>query len=55
MNANERKSNPTGQRKKVYRSPRLRVYGDLRRLTRMFVAAKGGILGDGGMTPKTRV
>lgn len=37
--------------KRPYRSPRLVVYGDLRRLT----TAKGGTLGDGGGKPTTRV
>ena len=52
-------------RRKPYRSPRLRVYGDLRRLTRggmggmggmMMMNAKGGMRGDGGMmAPMTRL
>ncbi len=43
------KSKSTRREKKPYRSPRLVVYGDLRRLTR----AKGGNKTDGGQ-PKTR-
>ncbi len=37
--------------KKLYRPPRLKVYGNLRRLT----MAKHGIGADGGGVPKTRV
>ena len=39
-----------GQGKKPYRSPRLAVYGDLRRITR---GTKGGLRGDGGDGPTT--
>jgi hypothetical protein len=35
---------------KLYRSPRLIIYGDLRRLTQ----AKGGTMGDGGGKPSSR-
>ncbi len=38
------------QPKKPYRPPRLKVYGDLRRLT----MAKGGSANDGGGKPRTR-
>ncbi len=55
MNSNERKPNPTRQTKTPYRSPRLRVYGDLRRLTRMQLpAVKGGARAD-QMMPQTRL
>ncbi len=54
MNSNERKPNPTRQTKTPYRSPRLRVYGDLRRLTRLMPGAKGGARAD-QMMPQTRV
>ncbi len=37
--------------KKSYRPPRLKVYGDLRRLT----MAKRGIAADGAGVPKTKV
>lgn len=43
------KSKTPSQTKKPYRSPRLAVYGDLRRLT----AAKGGTRSDAGL-PKTK-
>jgi hypothetical protein len=46
---NEMKTEATGQAKKSYHSPRLVVYGDLRRLT----MAKGGNRSDFG-APKTR-
>ncbi len=53
-------------RRKPYRSPKLVVYGDLRRLTRMMIGgggmggmmmnAKRGARMDGGMmTPQTRL
>jgi len=47
---------PTGLKKKPYRSPRLVVYGDLRRLTMLVVppAVKGGAKSDGGAAPKTK-
>ena len=44
------KSKKPSKSKKTYRSPRLVVYGDLRRLT----MAKGGTKGDGGGKPATR-
>lgn len=43
------KSKTPSRRKKPYRSPRLAVYGDLRRLT----AAKGGVKSESGL-PKTK-
>ncbi len=55
MNSNETKPKSKGPRRKPYRSPRLVVYGDLRRLTKMFAMAKGGAKGDGGGVPMTRV
>ncbi len=47
-------------RRKPYRSPKLVVYGDLRRLTRMMIGgmmnAKRGARMDGAMmTPQTRL
>lgn len=44
------KSTPRNQTKKPYRSPRLVVHGDLRRLT----MAKGGTNNDGGGKPRTK-
>lgn len=47
---------PTGSKKKPYRSPRLVVYGDLRRLTTLISSsAKGGIKADGTGRPKTKL
>lgn len=48
---------PTGSKKKPYRSPRLVVYGDLRRLTALVAppAVKGGSKSDGGGRPKTKL
>lgn len=39
------------QVKKPFRPPRFTVYGDLRRIA----LVKGGVKGDGGGTPATRV
>lgn len=47
------KPTAAGQGKKPYRSPRLVVYGGLRRLT-MFTNKKG-VSNDGGGTPKTKL
>ena len=44
------KSTPRSQTKKPYRTPRLVVHGDLRRLT----MAKGGAKNDGGGVPRTK-
>lgn len=44
------KSKTPTQERKPYRSPRLVVYGDLRRLTMV----KGGTKGDGGGKPATK-
>ena len=44
------KSTPRNQTKKPYRTPRLVVHGDLRRLT----MAKGGTKGDGAGQPRTK-
>jgi hypothetical protein len=44
------KSKTTSPKKKAYRPPRLRVYGDLRRLT----MGKGGQNNDGTGKPKTK-
>ena len=56
MNSNETMPKPQGSRRKPYRSPRVVVYGDLRRLTKLMPpAAKGGALGDGGQVPMTRL
>lgn len=44
------KSTPHKQTKKPYRSPRLVVHGDLRRLT----MAKGGTNNDGAGKPRTK-
>ncbi len=41
----------TTAKRKPYRSPRLTVYGDLRRLTMV----KGGSANDGGGKPRTRL
>ncbi|MEX0833314.1 MAG: lasso RiPP family leader peptide-containing protein [Actinomycetota bacterium] len=50
----EKRGGRPGQRRdhKPYRAPRLTVYGDFRRLTK---ANKGGVLGDGGAKPNTRL
>ena len=47
---------PTGSKKKPYHSPRLVVYGDLRRLTMIGppAAVKGGAKADGGSAPRTK-
>ena len=45
------KAKPRAQKKKPYRSPRLRVYGDLRRLT----MSKGGGVADGIGKPRTKI
>lgn len=45
------KSKTTSQTKKPYRSPRLVVYGDVRRLT----MAKGGGAADGSGKPRTKL
>ena len=42
---------PSGQEKRPYRSPRLVVYGDLRRIA----MAKQGVTADGGAAPPTRM
>ncbi len=56
MNSNKTTPKPKGPRRKPYRSPRLIVYGDLRRLTKMMPPApKFGAKGDGGGTPMTRL
>lgn len=47
---NEMKAEATRQGKKPYRSPRLMIYGDLRRLT----MAKGGKRSDGLGLAKSR-
>lgn len=39
------------KKKRAYRTPKLKVYGDLRRLTR----TKGGAGNDGAGKPKTRL
>lgn len=44
------KSTPRNQTKKPYRSPRLVVHGDLRRLTMV----KGGVNNDGVGKPRTK-
>lgn len=44
------KSTPRNQTKKPYRTPRLVVHGDLRRLT----MAKGGTKADGPGVPRTK-
>lgn len=41
------------KKKKQYRPPRLVTYGDFRSLTR--AGAKGGMKGDGGGNPKTKL
>lgn len=46
------KPKTTNQTKKPYRSPRLVVYGDLRRLT---TTAKGGVASDGGAKPPSKL
>ena len=38
-------------KKRPYQTPKLKIHGDLRIITR----AKGGALGDGGGNPKTRI
>ena len=53
MNSHDTKSKSGGSGKKPYRSPRLVVYGNLRRLTKI-TGAKGGTKNDGG-APKTRM
>lgn len=55
MNSNETKPKSKGPRRKSYRTPRLVVYGNLRRLTKMFAMPKGGAKGDGGGAPMTRL
>ncbi len=57
MNPNETQPKSKGPRRKPYRSPRLVVYGDLRRLTKMAMppAAKFGLKGDGAGVPMTRL
>jgi hypothetical protein len=50
MNSSETQRKARSPKRKPYRSPKLVVYGNLRRLTK----AKGGQKGDGGM-PKTRL
>jgi hypothetical protein len=45
------KSKNPNTKKKMYRSPRLVVYGDFRSLTQV----KGGTSGDGTGKPRTRV
>ena len=56
MNSNETEPKSKGPRRKPYRTPRLVVHGDLRRLTKMIMLppAKGGMKGDAGM-PMTRL
>ena len=44
------KHRKTSRAKKPYRTPRITVYGDLRRLT----LAKGGAANDGGGKPRTK-
>lgn len=44
------KSTPRNQTKKPYRTPRLVVHGDLRRLT----MTKGGTTNDGAGKPRTK-
>lgn len=48
---NTMKPKTTSQAKKPYRSPRLEVYGDLRRLTQ----TKGSIKPDAGGGPKSKL
>ena len=50
MKSNEAKPNMASRSKKPYRSPRLVVYGDLRRLTK----AKQGGNADGAGHPRTK-
>ncbi len=50
MKSNKAKPNTAGHSKKLYRAPRLVVYGDLRRLTK----AKQGTNSDGGGHPHTK-
>ncbi len=47
------KSKGQNRKKKPYRSPRLVTYGDFRSLTR--TQAKGGVRGDGGTKPPTKL
>jgi len=51
MKPSKHKAPAQPSRKKRYRTPSLTVHGDLRRLTQ----AKGGMMGDGGGMPKTRM
>ena len=44
-------ASPVKPAKRPYRAPRLAVYGNLRDMTR----AKGGVKGDGGGNPATKV
>ena len=53
MNSNETKCKARGPKRKPYRSPKLVVYGNLRRLTKI-LGAKGGTKNDFGM-PMTRL
>ncbi len=61
MSSDQTKREAKRSRRKPYRSPKLVVYGDLRRLTRFMVMggmmnAKRGARMDGGMmTPQTRL
>lgn len=41
--------------KKKYEPPALQVYGDLKSLTQMMIASKGGNRNDGGGLPRTRL
>ncbi len=47
------KSKGENRKKKPYRSPRLVTYGDFRSLTR--TSAKGGVKGDGGGVPRSKL
>ena len=53
MTSKKTRRKAQGSKKKPYRSPKLVVYGDLRRLSKM-LGAKGGTRNDFGM-PMTRL
>ena len=56
MSSDQTRREAKRPRRKPYRSPKLVVYGDLRRLTRMIIGAKRGARMDGAMmTPQTRL
>ncbi|MEE9171321.1 MAG: lasso RiPP family leader peptide-containing protein [candidate division NC10 bacterium] len=47
------KSKGENRKKKPYRPPRIVTYGDFRSLTR--TQSKGGVKGDGGGAPKSKL